>query len=169
VYRRFPDKSQLIDDLFQQRLEDLVALMNDALADPDAWHGLTTFLARALELQAGDRGLRELITGMPDGLEPIARIRARMMPLAADLVRLARESGRLRSDIEATDLPIVQLIVGALIDATREEHPELWRRYLAIILRGLAADPDAEPALSPASATPAQVDRVMSYVKPARR
>jgi AcrR family transcriptional regulator len=26
VYRRFPDKSQLIEELFEQRLEDLVTL-----------------------------------------------------------------------------------------------------------------------------------------------
>ena len=71
VYRRFPDKKQLIDGLFEQRLEDLVALMDIAVADPDPWRGLSGFLEHALELQAADRGLRELITGMPDGLERV--------------------------------------------------------------------------------------------------
>src|SRR6516165_3412312 len=60
VYRRFPDKKQLIDDLFEQRIQDLVGFMEAAVADPDPWHGLTQFLERALELQASDRGVREL-------------------------------------------------------------------------------------------------------------
>src|SRR5207248_4027407 len=59
VYRRFPDKKQLIDGLFEQRLEDLVALMDLAVSDPDPWRGLSGFLEHALELQAADRGLRE--------------------------------------------------------------------------------------------------------------
>lgn len=162
VYRRFPDKSRLIDDLFEQRLEELVALMNDAIADPDPWHGLTTFLEWTLELQAGDRGLKDLITGMPDGLERVGRMRSRMLPLGVDLVRRAREAGTLRSDVAAQDLPIIQLILGALIDASRDEAPELWRRYLGIIVRGLAADPDAQPPLSPPPLAPEQVDHVMS-------
>src|ERR1700759_2523490 len=62
VYRRFPDKMQLIEELFEQRLEDLVALAGSVLDDPDAWYGLKTFLRHALELQANDRGVKDLIT-----------------------------------------------------------------------------------------------------------
>src|SRR2546421_9502021 len=93
VYRRFPDKKQLIDSLFEQRLEDLVALMDIAVADPDPWRGLSGFLEHALELQAADRGLRELITGMPDGLERVSRIRGQLLPRGTELVRRARASG----------------------------------------------------------------------------
>ena len=143
--------------------------MNEATADPDPWHGLTTFLERTLELQAGDRGLKDLITEMPDGLERTGRIRSRMLPLAVDLVRRAREAGKLRPDVAAQDLPIVQLILGALIDASRDEAPELWRRYLGIIIRGLAADPDAQPPLSPPPLAPEQVDHVMSQLKSGHR
>ena len=92
-----------------------------------------------------------------------------MMPLGVDLVRRAREAGSLRPDVEATDLPIVQLILGALIDASRDEDPDLWRRYLGIFIRDLATDPDAQPPLSPPPLRPEQVDHVMSHLKPARR
>ena len=79
VYRRFPDKAQLIEELFEQRLEDLVAIAGGALDDPDAWHGLKTFLRRALELQANDRGVKDLITASTDGLDRVATIRARLL------------------------------------------------------------------------------------------
>src|SRR6059036_2995127 len=71
VYRRFPDKARLIDELFEQRLEEFVELMQAALDDPDPWQGFAAFLERALELQAADRGLRELILGAPGGHERV--------------------------------------------------------------------------------------------------
>ena len=47
VYRRFPDKETLADALFTERLDALVALAEDALADPDEWGSLVSFLERA--------------------------------------------------------------------------------------------------------------------------
>ena len=153
VYRRFPDKSQLIEELFEQRLEDLVALASAALDEPDAWHGLKTFLRRALELQANDRGVKDLITASTDGLDRVAMIRARLLPIGLELVSRAREAGQIRTDVAAQDLPVVQLMLSTLIDASRDVSPDLWRRYLGIITRGLSAGrsrdvlPQARPPL----------------------
>ena len=169
VYRRFPDKRQLIDGLFEQRLQDLVTLMNAAAANPDPWEGLAGFLRQALELQASDRALRELITGMPDGLERVSRIRNELLPLGSELVRRARESGQLRDDVEPQDLPLVQLMLTAIIDATRDVDPELWRRYLAVVLRGLSARPDQLEPLAPGPVRVQDVPRVMSALRTTRR
>src|SRR3954451_11483124 len=67
VYRRFPDKELLIEALFEQRLEELVALAEDALAHDDPWDGLVAFLERLLAVQAGDRGLKEVALGTAHG------------------------------------------------------------------------------------------------------
>ena len=168
VYRRFPDKSQLIEELFEQRLEDIVALASAALDEPDAWHGLKTFLRRALELQAHDRGVKDLITASTDGLDRVAMIRARLLPIGLELVSRAREAGQIRTDVAAQDLPVVQLMLSTLIDASRDVSPDLWRRYLGIITRGLSAHPDQEPELETAPLAPDQVDHVMSFLKPVR-
>src|SRR5262245_49731617 len=63
VYRRFPDKQKLIDELFDERVDQIIALVEAAgrLADP--WQGLYEFVAGNLELQAGDQGLKELMLG----------------------------------------------------------------------------------------------------------
>ncbi len=47
VYRRFPDKEQLIDALLEDRIADLVGSAREGALDPDPWHGLTTFLERS--------------------------------------------------------------------------------------------------------------------------
>lgn len=55
-------------------------------------------------------------------------------------------AGQLRPDIRHQDMPVIQLMLGSVIDAARDVEPELWRRYFAIVLRGLRADPtQAEP------------------------
>jgi hypothetical protein len=43
-----------------------------ALDNPDPWQGFAGFLERTLELQAADRGLRELVLGAPGGHERVA-------------------------------------------------------------------------------------------------
>jgi AcrR family transcriptional regulator len=168
VYRRFPDKMQLIDALFEQRIDTLVGLAEEAVSDPDPWHGITSFLEGSLQLQASDRGLKELVTGMPDGLDRVCRIRDRMLPLGIQLVRRAHESGQLREDIAPTDLAIVQILINAVIDAAREVEPDLWRRYLGVLLRGMSARPDEQPPLPTGPLSPDQIDPVMS-AQPARR
>src|SRR6516165_7497408 len=60
VYRRFPDKEALVEALFAERLEALVGFAEQALADPDPWGGLVSFLERTVAVIAGDRGLRQL-------------------------------------------------------------------------------------------------------------
>src|ERR1700733_7197528 len=63
VYRHFPDKDQLAEGLFEQRIEDLVTRMEQALADPDPWRALASFIRDATEMQACDRAIKDLMTG----------------------------------------------------------------------------------------------------------
>lgn len=169
VYRRFPNKDQLIEDLFEQRIGELAALLDEACADPDPWHGFTDFLYRSAELQAPDRGLTELITFTPEGLDRIARARDGLLPKVGELVRRAQASGQMRADGSPQDPPVMQLMLSAVIDASRDVAPDLWRRYLGIMIRGLAADPDRERPLSAATLAPEQIDVVMTNMRPTRR
>ncbi len=169
VYRRFPDKAQLIDELFEQRVEDLVALANEAATDPDPWNGLVSFLRSTAELQAGDRGLKDILTSTPDGAQRVCRLRDRLMPIGAEMVRRAQAAGTLRADIAVTDMPLIQLMLSSLMDASHDLEPDLWRRYLALFLRGMApAEAPTEP-LSPGPVSPDQIDPIMANATPSRR
>jgi AcrR family transcriptional regulator len=163
VYRRFPDKEQLVEGLFEQKVAQLVTLIEAAVADPDPWHGLTGFLETALELQARDLALKDQVFASPDGLGRIRQLRARLVPLGEALIRQAQESGQLRLDIKPTDMPMIQVLLSGLIDGTHEVRPDLWRRYLQIILQGLQAEPPSPPPpLTPPALDPADVDLVMA-------
>jgi AcrR family transcriptional regulator len=169
VYRHFPDKDQLVEGLFEQRFEELVRRMEEAVADPDAWHGLTSFIRFSTELQASDHAIKDLLTGGHVGLERISRIRARLTPMGEELVRRAHADGQLRQDIEAADLPVIQAMMGPLIDASAELDPDLHRRYLDIMIRGIAAHPEQEPPLSTPPLALGRVDEIMVNVSSARR
>jgi AcrR family transcriptional regulator len=137
VYRRFRRREEIIEALFEQRMEDYLALAERSLAAADPWQGLVTFLEQGLALQAADRGLKELLVGHGHAAESGARVRARLLPVVAQLVGRAQEAGALRPDVGALDLPIVSLMLGAVIDFSHAVEPELWRRYLALLLDGL--------------------------------
>jgi AcrR family transcriptional regulator len=162
VYRHFPDREQLIEALFEERLQQIVELLKEAAADPDPWRGFVTFHERALELQAADRGLKELMLGSPGAPERLARMRARLRPLSADLVDRACAAGQLRPDCTPEDLGIVHLMLSAVIDAGREVAPEAWRRYFSILLQGLRADPTPPEPLSVPAVSPSKLDRVLT-------
>jgi AcrR family transcriptional regulator len=169
VYRRFPDREKLIESLFEEKVERLVEVLETAVADPDPWNGITYYLERSLELQSSDVALGDLIFDSSGGLERIHRIRSRLFPLGEKLVNRAREAGQLRSDVEASDMPMVLLMMSGLMDGGRDVAPELWRRFLPIVLRGLRVDPGAPAPLPQPPLAPADVDVVMSVAKRLRR
>jgi AcrR family transcriptional regulator len=169
VYRRFPDKAQLIEELFEQQIGELVTLMEEAVENPDPWQGLTGFLRRNLELQARDRAFREIVLGTPEGAQRVGRIRERMFPLGALLVHRAQQAGELRSDFQPADFPLLILMLTAIIDAARDVEPELWRRYHEIVIQGLRADPSPPDELSTPPLDAAQVPHVMAAFKLPRR
>jgi AcrR family transcriptional regulator len=169
VYRRFPDKEQLIDALFEERVGELVACAEAALSNPDPWEGFVGFLEYGLRLQAQDRGLKEVLLSTDEGRARVARVRERLVPLAGRLVERAQAAGALRPDFSQQDMPVIQLMIGAVIDGARDIEPDLWRRYLAIVLRGLRADPTPAEPLSHGPLAEQQLDEVMRYWRPAPR
>ncbi|MGI8579071.1 MAG: TetR/AcrR family transcriptional regulator [Solirubrobacteraceae bacterium] len=140
AYRRFGTREKLIDALFEERVGGIVALAKEGLEADDPWEGLAGFLQRSLALQAADRGLKELLLGTAEGRERVAAIRAQMQPLGTELVRRAQEAGALRPDFAPQDIPLLQIMLGAIVDVSQSVQPELWQRYLALILDGMRAE-----------------------------
>jgi len=139
AYRRFANKDELIDALFNDMIDRAVDVVAEAAANPDAWQGLTSSLEKVCELQAFDRGLREVMLGTDRKPQRQAQVAQRLKPPVDLLVARAKEQGALRPDAEPWDLPMIQLMVAAVND--QSGHPELWRRYLWLILDGLRTQP----------------------------
>jgi AcrR family transcriptional regulator len=136
VYRRFPDKDTLIDALFEERIDEIAAAAHHALSASDPWEGLVGFLHQENALLSSDRGLRQVL--LSRGAHKTERAREKIAPIATELVARAQQAGSLRADLDVFDLPLIDLMVSAIADMTREVSPELWQRALTIIIDGLA-------------------------------
>lgn len=151
VYRRFPAKEDLIDAVFEEALGDLVAIATEALEEPDAWTGLRLYLERTMELNAANRGLKDILGSPEHGRDRLNAVRDRLRPLVGRLIETAQAQGSLRTDLAATDFQLVYMGTGRVMEVTKNVAPDAWRRLLGIILDGLrasAATPLPRPPLS---------------------
>jgi len=154
VYRRFPDKESLAEALFEERIEAMAALAENALAEPDPWTGLVSFIEGACTQLATDRGLHEIVMYAVHGRDRTGRARARMQPLVTALVQRAQQDGQLRADLQPTDMLFIEFMVSAAARYAEPVRAEIWRRYLTLITDALRPEragttPLPEPALEP--------------------
>jgi AcrR family transcriptional regulator len=154
VYRRFPSKEDLIEALFVNRIESVAALAEEAGEAADPWSGLVWFMTKMTELLAGDVGLRQMLMFASYGRDGVSYARQRNLPLVARLVERAKESGQLRLDLQPTDVPFIIFMLTDSTQFAREASPEIWRRYLSLVLDGLRPEradvtPLPVPALLP--------------------
>ena len=80
----------------------------------------------------------------------------------------AQASGQLRDDVRADDVPIIQKMLAEVIDIAEGVSPELWRRYLTIVLDGLRTRRDAPTPLPVPALDHAQLATCMRSLPPAR-
>jgi len=142
VYRRFPERSELVQALFESRIDEMVAIGEQAAAIPDAWEGLTWFFEKSVEKQVADRGLKEVMVQTLNESGQMTVGRERIGPIVESLIERAQADGVLRQDVAVTDLGMQLMLIGSL---STPEQPELWRRYLTLLFDGLRARPDSTP------------------------
>lgn len=142
VYRRFPERAELVQALFESRVQEIVAIAEDAVARAEPWDALALFLERTIERQVADRGFKEVMTSVASAEAYRMIGRERLGPIIEQMVARAQETGLLRRDVAASDIGVQLMLVSSLATA---EQPDLWRRYLALFLDGLRDRPDLEP------------------------
>lgn len=158
LYRHFATKDELLDAVLEDAYGEWAQALRQALADPDAWHGLCEYLERALALHVANRALKGVVAGR-DGARPRAQaMRERMRPLLRELIARAKHQGSLREDFVLEDMPLVFWSCDRVIDAGGDVAPEIWRRHLGILLDGLRAEAATPLPVGPMTRT--QVTRI---------
>jgi AcrR family transcriptional regulator len=134
VFRRFPTKDALIAAVVSKQIRELAAFVEEALAQEDAGEAFRAFVWQAGELYARDRGLYEGFSRCVD-IREVAEAKADLNALVEQLITRAQDAGAVRSDVTADD---VSTLVGSAIRGTfSSADPQLWRRYLEVVLDGL--------------------------------
>ncbi|MBU9764124.1 TetR/AcrR family transcriptional regulator [Mycobacterium sp. TNTM28] len=141
VYRRFATKEELLDAVFEDGIDQVVALAETALRNENSWDGFVWFVEHLCELTATDRGLREMVYSKAYGGRRVEHSRLRLAPPISELVKRAREDGYLRPEVQSTDMPILSFLAGVVSEWAGHVEPELWRRYVELLVDGLRCRP----------------------------
>lgn len=169
VYRRFRTKEELVEALFEDRVDAVAALAEHAAEESDPWMGLASFMEQMAELLAGDLGLRQLLMFATYGQDRVAYARQRNAPLIQKLLERAQAAGQVRPDLMVTDIPFLVFVLTEAAQIARPTGPDLWRRYLALILDGMRpAREDLTPLPVPAL-PPGELEKAMRQHAPRHR
>ncbi|WP_433634890.1 TetR/AcrR family transcriptional regulator [Nocardia sp. CA-120079] len=139
VYRRFANKSELLAAILQEYVAELEARAGAAVLEDDPWVGLTRLLERICELVAGNRGVAIAMTELEDGTTFFDQFEAAVAPVVEILLDRARVRGDVRPDVVPSDVLALIPMVHAVAAFADSVQPDIWRRYLALLLDGMQA------------------------------
>lgn len=149
VFNHFPSKEDLVAAIFGDQLGALTATGEALLAHPSPREALLEFMTAGAELQASDRSF--CATAARD--HPAVRAASdRLVDVAERLTERARQAGAVRADITGRDIVLLLNAPTSIATPVASARPELWRRYLHLILDALS--PDAAHPLPVAAPTP---------------
>ena len=138
LYRRYPSKDDMLRRLCHDGLRRFNEEAEAAAAEPDGWLALRTFLERVV-----DADVHSLTVRLAGTFTPTPEMRQdaqRSGELLGVLVDRAHASGRLRPGVVVEDVPLILEWCAAIRMPEAARTKELRRRFLAVLVDGLAAD-----------------------------
>lgn len=151
IFRRFPNKDELIVALLEQRASQLLEAADAALAADEPGLAFRRLIEQGVELQISDRGLCDSIgTELLDREELRSQFDLVHKKLEA-VLRRAQAADAVRADATAEDLLFVVHGVAHAGLMIEDLAPGAWRRLLGLALDGLR--PEAATPLSRKSLT----------------
>lgn len=158
LYRRFPTREKLVAAALVEKVAEYAEAARQALAALDPWDGFAGFVERICELQAGDRGLSDLLSMTLSADEQVEELRRTANDLLITVIDRAKAAGTLREDFVGEDLVLLLIATAAVMHVTRADAPEAWRRFVALALDSFSSR--GSPALPDPPST-AQMTRAM--------
>jgi AcrR family transcriptional regulator len=144
LYRRFPTKNALIDELVKELLAEVLVLA-DTAATANNGRGLEQFLFAAGAAHAANRGCLPRLWTAP-GIDALRlEVRQAMTRLLVD----AQQHGHVRRDASLTDIELLFWSWRGLFEYMGGHAEPAWRRQTALVLAGLrpASGPITEPVV----------------------
>lgn len=167
LYRHFPSRAALVDEVFRDTLTETMVAGERARTTKDAWTGLLDYMDAVFTGLAADRGAIDLMTTRLENVATLEAVHAHNRETVDVLLRRGREQGTVRGDLTTEDLLFALAALSRAVPALTTATPDAWRRALALLLDGLRASPAAVPLPEP-SLTPAQLGDVLGHLGPHR-
>jgi len=169
VYRRFGTKEDLVAALFEDRVDAIASLAERAIQEPDPWTGLVGFMEQTAEMLADDLGLRQMLMFATYGRDHVAYARRRNAPLVEKLLGRAQAAGQVRDDLRPTDIPFIIFVLTEATVLARQARPDIWRRYLTLLIDGLRPHREGLTPLPVPALLPEEMETSLRDSAPRRR
>jgi AcrR family transcriptional regulator len=138
LYRHFPNREALLAAVYRGDVEDLAARAADLSETLSPGDALAAWLGLQLEYIKYKKGLGMAVKAMLGAdSETMALCREVMRGAMTELLTRARETGDVRSDVDAQD--VLRLVHG--VGLACETAPDQAPRLLAVVLDGLRPPP----------------------------
>jgi hypothetical protein len=128
--------------LFESAVDEIATLALSAYEAENSWDGLVWFMEETLSRQCVNRGLRDVLWDTSSPRDRMDIVKQRIGPAISLLLERAQRDGYLRDDVAEADFPILELMISSVGYMTNDVAPDLWRRYLTILLDGLVVRRD---------------------------
>ncbi|MCV7435137.1 TetR/AcrR family transcriptional regulator [Mycolicibacterium bacteremicum] len=151
LYRHFATREALLAEVYSVHLERYCALAEEAAAAKDPVIALRDCVLATCALQAGNRGLADLLASLRPLTPHVEELRTRHHRAIAALFERAVGGGRIRADAGPPDLAVLLIANAGLVHRTAEHAPRSSARLVALWLAGILGDGVAVPTPEPPS------------------
>jgi AcrR family transcriptional regulator len=141
LFRHFPSKGELLSAVLQERISGMRRLVLEiAEGCEPGFDALAELMMRAGAMLAADRSFFDaaMCEAQLDG--PLAREKLELEAALANLLTRCQASGEVRGDVVGADVAMLIMAATNTCAPSHERSPELWRRYVTLMIDGLRPD-----------------------------
>jgi AcrR family transcriptional regulator len=154
LFRHFPAKRDLLAAVLAYRMRVLQELAAEVSRErPPGLDAVAELMSRGAAILAADRSFFDAAMRDAAGESQLLGVKLELMASLDALVEGAQACGEVRADVAGVDLAMLMMAATNTCAPAQGRDPELWRRYLALMIDGLrpqAASPLPAPAPSAA-------------------
>ncbi|WP_396930253.1 TetR/AcrR family transcriptional regulator [Mycolicibacterium sp.] len=141
IYRRFPGRTHLAIAVLEHNFLSYADAVERTLGERRAGYAFDNLIVELASLQTSEPTLRLLLKTGLDQTPLIEQCSTAILQNFGAVIARAQRENALRPDLSVTDV-LTSLLASALVlEATRNLAPQVWRRYVALVVDGFHADP----------------------------
>ncbi|MFF4616074.1 TetR/AcrR family transcriptional regulator [Nonomuraea jabiensis] len=140
LYRHFPTREALVDEVYAAELDDIATSAPALLERFPPQIALRAWMERYAAFTAVKRGMADALrAGQASGRIPTSTTRERITAAIATILAKGVETGSLRADVDPEE--VTTMVLGIFLATAARDTPEQTGRLLGLLVDALLARP----------------------------